>query len=243
MENMNKLNIEDLDALVLCGGLGTRLRKVIGYSQKVMTDVGGKPFLDLHIEHLKQQGVQRIVLCTGYKSEEVEEYYRNYDDDDIAIDFAREVEPLGTGGAIKNAEPIIYSDPFVVLNGDSFFPFNLPSLLEKYFEKEVMATIALAKVKDVSDYGTVVCDKEQLVTSFSEKVKTSGSLSGLVNAGVYCFSGEIFLAMPSKDKFSLEKNIFPKLAKEQQLTASVVKDEFHDIGTPERLGKFTVKRK
>ena len=232
------MNIEALDVVILCGGLGTRLRSSIGESQKVMADVNGKPFLDFHVEHLKKQGVERIILCTGYKREEVENYYRA-NETEIAIDFAREFEPLGTGGAIKNAEPLIESDPFVVLNGDSFCPFDLNELLDQYFKQDKLAAIAVAEKKDASDYGTIALDDSNGITAFKEK---QSDVSGFVNAGIYCFSGEIFLSFPHEDKFSLEHDVFPKLAEDSQMVGVKVKDEFYDIGTPEKYKAFSSKQ-
>ncbi len=233
------MNIEDLDVVILCGGLGTRLRPSIGEAQKVMADVNGKPFLDFHIEHLKGQGVERIILCTGYKSEEVENYYRSRDND-IAIDFAREFEPLGTGGAIKNAEPLIESDPFVVLNGDSFCAFDLNALLKEYFKEERLASIVVGCKKDVSDYGTVEVNGDGLVTAFKEKTQTKQE--GFVNAGVYCFSGEIFLSFPEGDKFSLERDVFPQLTQAKNISSVVMEEEFFDIGTPKKYKTFVSNR-
>ena len=109
--------LHQVDTLILCGGLGTRLKEVTQGSQKVMVDFNGEPFLNTIIAYLKQQGIIRMILCTGHGSEDVERHYRFFDDE-LIIDYSREEKPLGTGGAIKSAQEIVQSDCFFVLNGE-----------------------------------------------------------------------------------------------------------------------------
>ncbi|MFT5170166.1 MAG: D-glycero-alpha-D-manno-heptose 1-phosphate guanylyltransferase [Lysobacterales bacterium] len=228
------MTIDQVDVLILCGGLGTRLRSTIGESQKVMADVQGKPFLDYHIDHLQAQGVERIILCTGFQADDVESYYRNKDNE-IAIDFAREEEPLGTGGALKNAQPIVWSDHFILLNGDSFCPFDVKYFLKKHFESEAIASVGISRKDDVRDYGTVEINKDNLITAFKEKEDVKKS--GFVNAGIYCFTQKAFEYMPEEGKFSLEYDVFPNLT-EHKLNGIIIEKEFSDIGTPERYQEF-----
>ena len=227
---MNSDCLGDLDCVILCGGFGTRLRLAVGDSQKVMADVNGKPFLDYLIQHLKAQNIERIILCTGYKSEDVERYYRGTDLG-IVIDFAREEDALGTGGAIKNTLPLIESDPFLVLNGDSFCPFKIEDLLNFYTEKDAKILIGASYKDNVCDYGVIEMGDNGGVECFVEKrTKMEG---GLVNAGVYLFSQEVLECLPEGKKFSLEKDVFENFIGEG-LFCMDTKADFFDIGTPER---------
>ncbi len=220
----------DCDCLILCGGLGTRLKGVVGETPKVMAQVNGRPFLDLIIDHLKSQGITRIVLCTGYKADLIEDYYREHDFG-VVIDFSREEEPLGTGGAVRNAQEIIFSDSFFVLNGDSFLPADFKDLLDFHNRQGAVASILASKPESVKDFGSLQIDEAGRISCFQEKIE--GVEGSLVNAGVYCFNQEIFSFMAEGKKFSLENNLFPSLVGNKFYGYCVEKD-FIDIGTPER---------
>ena len=148
---------KNIDVVILCGGLGTRLREEIGESQKAMALVDDRPFLDIILDHLKKQGFQRVILCTGYQSSHVEDHYRNQDVG-LSIEFSNEAEPLGTGGALKQVQQMIQSDIFFVLNGDSFCPIDYQALLSFYLLKEALASIAVNTVSEASDFGTIGFD-------------------------------------------------------------------------------------
>ncbi|MCA9406330.1 MAG: nucleotidyltransferase family protein [Candidatus Omnitrophica bacterium] len=223
-------SLESIDIVILSGGLGTRLKEEIGDEQKVMAEINGRPFLDFHINWLKNQGAERIILCTGYKAGFVEDYYRK-NDFGIVIDFSREEQPLGTGGAIVNAAEIINSDPFIVLNGDSFCPVNLYALLKYHKDKKAVASVVVTSGMKGQDYGQLIINEDEKVAEFAEK--TAQKEGGYVNAGVYCFSHKIFDAIGTKGKSSLENDWFPKLI-DQPFYAFTLNSKFFDIGTPER---------
>ncbi len=227
------MDISELDIVILCGGLGTRLRSAEPDKPKVLVDVNGVVFLDLVIEQLAKQGVERIVLCTGYKADIIEKYYRE-NDFGIIIDFSREENPLGTGGALKNAREIISSNPFIVMNGDSICPVRLSSLIEYHDEAQAQATIVTSEVLNAEDFGSISIDEDLNITSFDEKV--GGTENLLVNAGVYCFDQKVFEQFPQQEVFSLEKDVFPNLVG-KGIYAYLSEDKFLDIGTPERLEK------
>jgi len=225
--------IQETDALILCGGLGKRLRPQIGEAQKTMADISGRPFLELQTAYLKDQGVRRVILCTGYQADEVERYFAG-NKAGMKIEFSREKVPLGTGGAVKNAAGLITSDPFVVLNGDSLCRLPYQRLLSFHAEHKADVSIAVAKVKDGRDYGTIRVDETGRITAFTEKAKKSEKSDGIfVNAGVYCFNKNVLNTMPA-GTFSLEEDLFPTLAGKACYGFSV-ENGFLDIGTPERL--------
>ncbi len=226
------------DFIILCGGQGTRLRSVIGESQKVMAAIGDEPFLDLLIKYIRAQGGQHVILATGYKTADVEAHYAGKFKD-MKIEFSREDEPLGTGGAIKKACGLVKSDDFFVLNGDSFCPVKFDSVLTMHVNRSALVTLVVSKAADGKDYGVVEFDSHLRVKRFREKnIHYIGDdLSLWVNAGIYCFNSQIISRMPSLEKFSLEKDILEPLSKDKSEKIYVYQTEepFFDIGTPERF--------
>ncbi len=227
MQNM----LNQTDILILCGGLGTRLRSEIGEKQKVMAEVGAEPFLDILLESLAGQGCQRIILCTGYKAQDVQEYYKNKNFG-VQLLYSREDEPLGTGGAVRNARGLIQSNPFFVLNGDSFCKVSLVDFLDFHQRKQALASIVVSRVKDINRFGSIDLDQYNRIVEFKEKKEIAAS--GLVNAGVYLFDQAAFDLMPTKKSFSLEHEFFPRLT-ERRLFGFIISQPFIDIGTPQTL--------
>ena len=223
--------LKNIDAVILCGGLGKRLRSVIGASQKTMADFNGHPFLMFVLNHLKNQGIRRLIFCTGFKARDIENYFKR-NNLGLKIEFSREKKPLGTGGALKLAKSLIQSDHFFVLNGDSFCPLSLNALSRYHMKRKALATLAVLKVNDIRDFGAVVLDRKGKITHFIEKGKVKRKLT--VNAGVYCLSQKIFSLMPRRMKFSLEYDCFPDLMN-KNFFGFKVRQKFFDIGTPERF--------
>jgi D-glycero-alpha-D-manno-heptose 1-phosphate guanylyltransferase len=218
-------------AFVLCGGLGTRLRSVLSDRPKSMALIGGVPFLQLLLQRLKSQGVQEIVLGTGYQAKQIEDFFRSGENLGLRLFYSREDEPLGTGGALKLAEPLL-SDPVAVLNGDSYVEWSLAAMLDFFARNEATIVMVLQAVPDVSRYGSVTIDSDGRVTEFVEKGTRSGA--GLINAGVYLLQKEIVTALASGTAISLEIDVFPRLlaGKVYGLVSSGL---FIDIGIPADL--------
>ena len=218
------------DAVILCGGQGKRLRPVVSATSKVMADISGRPFLDIVIAHLKKQGVRRVILCTGYKADQVEDYYRK-NPQGLTFEFSRESDPSGTGGALKNAWYFVESEPFLVFNGDSFCAVDLNALLDFHQSKLARASVVISQAQDVSAFGNIFLDEDVQVVKFREKEPGQGGHG--VNAGVYCFNEDILLSMPDIKRFSLEQDVFPALVG-KGFYGFCVDAPFYDIGTPER---------
>ncbi len=221
--------LEDTDVVILCGGLGKRLRSVDADTPKVMVAFEERPFLDIVMERMAEQGLERFILCTGYKAQWIEEYYRR-NQRHFVVDFSREEEPLGTGGAVKNAQPIIESDPFFVLNGDCFCDVDFAQFLAFHQSKDGIASMVAAHMQDSRDYGSLTITDDDRIIAFEEK-QDKGAAA--INAGRYCFSQEIFARMPERTKFSLEYDVFPALI-DEGLYGFHTTGDFFDIGTPER---------
>lgn len=226
--------LNNLDVVILCGGLGTRLQAVDADTPKVMMKFEDRPFLDIVIHHLKTQGLKRFILCTGHKSDWIEEYYKE-NDPGVEIVYSWEEKRLGTGGAIKNAQKYVQSDPFFVLNGDCYCDVDFQAFYDFYKEKNNMAAIVASNVKESKDFGSLDMDDNDQIHAFLEKEDRG---EAYINAGRYCFSKAVFDLMPEEDNFSVEFDVFPKIV-EKGLYGFKHKGEFFDIGTPERFEKAT----
>jgi D-glycero-alpha-D-manno-heptose 1-phosphate guanylyltransferase len=220
-------------AFVLCGGLGTRLRSVLSDRPKSMASVAGRPFLELILRQLHGQGIRKVILGTGYRAEQIEQYFQTGADLGLSIEYSREAEPLGTGGAAKLAEKFL-SDPVVVVNGDSYVEWNLSEALALQAQRNAKAVIVLQAVPDVSRYGSVTIDDEGRITEFVEKRARTGS--GLINAGVYLLQKEVLAELPAGRAISLEREVFPRLLG-RPIYGMVSRGIFIDIGIPQDLAR------
>jgi D-glycero-alpha-D-manno-heptose 1-phosphate guanylyltransferase len=216
-------------AFIICGGAGTRLRPVLADRPKSMALIGGKPFLQLLLERLTSQGVNDVILGTGYMAEKIEGYFDCGSKLAMRIHYSREYEPLGTGGSLKLAEPLI-SDPVLVLNGDSYVEWSLVPMLELFRAKDADMVIVLHAVSDVARYGSVALDNDGRITQFLEKGLQTGH--GLINAGVYLLRKQIVHEFPAGTAISLERDVFPRLLN-RGVYGLVCPGLFIDIGVPD----------
>ncbi|MCX6704729.1 MAG: sugar phosphate nucleotidyltransferase [Candidatus Woesebacteria bacterium] len=223
-----------MKALILAGGFGTRLKEVISDRPKVMAPVNGKPFLEYIIQLLRRNGFKEIVISLGYLGDYIKAYFGDGINFGVKIEYAMEDFPLGTGGALKNAEAY-FKEPFLVVNGDTYLETDLRNLIAFHNDKKSIATIALALINNVGESGLVSLQKSGKIRSFKEKTKISKR--GFVNAGYYFFTPKIFKYIPSKKRLSLEKIVFPKLVNSGLIHGFPVKASFLDIGKPESYEK------
>ena len=218
------------DFLILCGGLGTRLRAITGDAPKVMAEIQGEPFLDFLIRYLVKQGARRVILCAGYKAESLAAHYKEKFKD-IELELSIEREPLGTGGAFKNAAALVKSETVFGLNGDCFTPVPYARMFERHQRRNALATLVGVRVEGNKDFGTIVMNEKEEVVEFKEKFETLAIQ--YISAGVYCFCREALDMMPT-GKFSIEYNFFPTLIG-NRFYGFKVEAPFIDIGTPERF--------
>jgi NDP-sugar pyrophosphorylase family protein len=228
---MRDIQPQNIDVVILCGGLGTRLQGVIDDRPKSMAEINGRPFLDILIHYVVRYGFTRFILCTGYKSNMIRRYYEK-NRGKLLFLFSEESEPLGTAGAIKNAESFIKSDIFLVLNGDSLCEIDLEDFLKFHIGKRALSSIVLTNIKSPKDYGVIELDGDHKVIRFSEKVLIDRN--GLVNTGMYLFGRKILKEIPSGEKRSLEYDLFPNILN-KGVYGYVTEKKLLDIGTPERL--------
>jgi NDP-sugar pyrophosphorylase family protein len=200
-----------------------------------MLKIGRRPLLDMLIKYMADFGFRRFILCVGYKSNLIKNYYTENDSmRGLNIVFSYEKAPLGTGGAVKNAKRLIQGNPFIVLNGDSFRKFNPADLLKFHRRKNSLVTILLKKVSNGCEYGEVKIGKSCRILSFNEK--NSKVKNCLINAGAYIFDKSVFSLMPAASEFSLEFDFFPRMAK-KKIFGYIYRGYFIDIGTPDRYIK------
>lgn len=224
--------MNDVKALILCGGLGTRLRPLTYTTPKPLLPLGHKPILELQIRFLLQNGIKNIVLATGYKREQIWRYFSTADLDDfnVSLEYVIEKEALGTGGGVKNARDRLDST-FLVLNGDILLDsVDISRLLKFHKEKGGIGTILLKEVKDPSRYGVVRLDDEEKITDFIEKPE--GLKNELINAGWYVLEPQVFEYI-SEGKVSIERDVFPILADKGELFGFPFEGYWLDIGVPQ----------
>lgn len=220
----------DIPALLLVGGRGTRLSSVVRLTPKPLASVGNKSFLQLLVQQLRRQGIRHLVMCTGYLADQIESEFGDGHGLDIEIEYSKEIQPLGTAGAVKLAQSQLgQASEFLVMNGDSFLEIDLNQFIELHRKHRGLVSMAVVGVEDASRYGTVQVDLDQKVIGFREKAGSSHP--GLVNGGVYVFDPSVLEYIPDGPA-SLEKDVFPRL-----LSKGVYAQEQHgmfiDIGTPE----------
>lgn len=230
MDEITKL--QDMDIVILCGGQGERLRSVIGEQPKALAKIGERTFLDILIDNILQYGFKRIILSVGYLRKQIKSHFDSYKDFEII--FSEEEKPLGTGGALKKAKPIIRTNPFIVTNGDSICKVDLRNFFDFHIEKSALLSIVLVRSRITQDYGSITLDDSKKIISFNEKGDARSE--SLISAGIYLFQKDIFSHMPKQNHFSLEYDFFPKIIKNNSF-GFLSEDEFIDIGTPERYEK------
>jgi D-glycero-alpha-D-manno-heptose 1-phosphate guanylyltransferase len=221
---------QDTPAVLLVGGLGTRLQSVLPSTPKPMARVGNMPFLELLVRQLRSQGIRRIVMCTGHLASQIEEEFGDGRKWGVAIDYSHELQPLGTAGAVKLAEGYLkHASDFLVMNGDSFLELDLRQFIQFHREHGGLVSMAVRRVPDAARYGTVHMDANHRVVGFSEK--TGATVPGIINGGVYVFNRAVLDQVP-RVPASFEKDVFPRVLK-QGVYALEQHGMFIDIGTPE----------
>ena len=220
----------DIEAIILAGGKGTRLKRVLDDCPKPMAIIGGKPFIEWILLMLRRQGIQRVVMCTGHLSETVESYFGDGRSIGMEVAFAGDPFPLGTGGAVRNALGKTRSNHILVLNGDSYLRVNISNFLKTHLACNARASISLVQVEDSRRYGSVKVNKDRKVLAFLEK--SPRKQPGLINAGIYLLERNVVKEIPEGKMISLEREIFPDLIG-KGLYGVLCSGSFIDIGTPE----------
>lgn len=224
-----------MQAILLAGGLGTRLRSVVNDRPKPMALIGEKPFMEYVVHELTRYGIDEIIFAVGYKGSMVEDYFGDGSRFGVKVSYAYEEELLGTAGAIKNAGRLVTDEFFFVLNADTFYQMDYSRLLRVREKENLEMALVLRQVADVSRYGEAVLEGSRLI-GFNEKTKEAKP--GTINGGVYLMNRTLLAAIPD-GKVSLENEMIPRWMKENRRLGGLVNDGyFIDIGIPEDYFKF-----
>jgi mannose-1-phosphate guanylyltransferase len=227
-----------MQALILVGGEATRLRPLTCNMPKSMVPVLNTPFLDHVIRYLAGHGFNNIILAQGHLSKPMGDYFGDGSRFGVKFTYVLEKQPMGTAGAVKNAEAYLESD-FLVLNGDIFTDLNLKAMLEFHEGRQAVTTIALTPVEDPTAYGLVETGSGGRITRFLEKPAWSQINTNMINAGTYIFKKELLKRIPAGVSYSFERQLFPQLLEAgEQLFAFPSNAYWMDIGTPEKYLKL-----
>lgn len=226
-------SLADLTAIVLAGGLGTRLRSVVHDRSKVMANVAGRPFLTYVLDQIVEAGIKRAVICTGYLADSVSaklnDAYQG-----LELVYSHETTPLGTAGALRQALSLVQLFPVLVFNGDSYANVDLERFVQLHYARQSTITLALAKKQCSGAFGLVELGEGGIVKRFSEKEVTGKP--EWVNAGIYILEKQVIESIPEDQAVSLEREILPKWVG-QRLHGYAQQEDVFDIGTPSSLSE------
>ena len=216
-----------MEALILAGGYGKRLRKLISSVPKVMAPIGDKPFLEIVLNNLSNKGIKHFILSVGYKHEIIKEYFGN-GFNNIPISYVIERKPLGTGGAVKNCLNKISGEKFFVLNGDTYTNIKIKKLKKFIDDNKIRSLLVGKEINDINRYGALEI-KNGLVSNIYEK-KLNGK--GIISVGFYLLEKEIFKKYSTEETFSLENDFLPLLIQKEKVSFFQTDGDFIDIGIP-----------
>ena len=223
-----------MKAIILVGGEATRLLPLTCNIPKAMVPVLNTPFLEHVIRYLGQHQVESIILTQSHLAPAIESYFGDGSQFGIKLSYTVEDTPLGTAGAVKNAERYL-DETFLVLNGDVFTDLDITAVIGFHRERKAKATIALTPVEDPTGYGLIETDADGRVTRFLEKPSWSQVTTNMINAGTYVLEPEVLANIPPQVNFSFEHELFPLLLDQSELIYAYPSTAYWmDIGTPEK---------
>ncbi len=220
---------------MLVGGFGTRLRPLTVTTPKPMLPLVNMPFLEIELLHLKEYGVDEVVLSTGYLPEVFDEYFGDGSSLGMKLVHVTEDEPLGTCGAIKNVERHLGDEPVIVCNGDILTDLDIGALVQYHKDKGAVVTITLTPVEDPTAYGLVPLDDDGRIKEFVEKPSWDQVVTNLINAGTYVLDPKVLKDVPPGVNYSFERQLFPDLLRQGEALYGFPSDCYWlDLGTPEK---------
>jgi D-glycero-alpha-D-manno-heptose 1-phosphate guanylyltransferase len=228
-----KSEIKIVEAIILAGGLGTRLRSAVPDLPKCMAPVNGKPFIAYVIQHLQKEGIEKFIFSLGYKHE----YFLAFLSEQFAtINYQLSIEenPLGTGGAIQLACSKATGKNVIITNGDTLYKADISALSDEHLINNANCTLCLKPMQSFDRYGVVEMNQSNIITSFKEKQFYK---EGFINGGIYALNVQSFLNKNLPEKFSFEKDYLEKFYTERKFFGSVQNEYFIDIGIPEDYKK------
>lgn len=225
-----------MEAILLVGGLGTRLHPLTLTTAKPMLPLGNLPITEHQLRRAASIGIRHVVLSTSYLSDSFRDYFQDGSRWGLTLVYALEEEPLGTAGAIRNASQYLTSDsPVFVFNGDVISHHDLTRQFEFHREHQADTTLHLLPVDDVRAYGKVTLEDKVVITEFSEKPQSTIPIQGVINAGCYIMNRDIIEMIPGNRSVSIEREIFPQLLRNKKSVVGYLENSYWlDIGTPTR---------
>jgi D-glycero-alpha-D-manno-heptose 1-phosphate guanylyltransferase len=224
------------EAIVLAGGMGTRLRSVVKDIPKPMAEVAGQPFLTRVLDYLAAQGIRRTVLSVGYRWEVIRDHYGT-EYKGMELVYAVEDEPLGTGGAIRLASDHAQTEQILVANGDTWFGVDTEAMTHFHQQSNSLLTLALKPMRDFDRYGTVETNAQGRILAFNEKKPCA---EGLINGGIYLMDRRLWEEVPLRGRFSFEKDVMESELVRLPFFGFVSEAFFIDIGIPEDYQKAQI---
>ena len=214
-----------MKAVILAGGLGTRLQPYTTFLPKPMLPLGEKPILEHLIDWTRKNGVKSIVLCVSYLRKTIEDYFEDGKRFGVRVEYAVSNKPLATAGQLKTAEELI-DDTFVCMHGDSIFNFSLRNMIKQHYAKKAFVTMSLNEYKTNLPYGVIETSKAGKVTSWNEKPEIKAN----VNMGCYVMDPEIFSLIPKNTPYGMDDVIKKAMNRKKPIHSFITKKGFIDIG-------------
>jgi NDP-sugar pyrophosphorylase family protein len=224
-----------MQAVILAGGLGTRLGPLTRKIPKPMVPVAGAPYLEHQLRLLARQSFRDVLLLTGYLGERIESYFGNGSRLGLRLRYAREAQPQGTGGALRDARPYL-AESFLLMYGDSLLPIEYAAAARRLEDSAALGLIVVYRdpAGETAVRPNVALDRSGLVTRYDKTAAADPDLE-YVEAGVSCFRRDVLDLLPGAGPVSFEQCVFPRLIDRRHLAALPTAQRFYDIGTPERL--------
>jgi NDP-sugar pyrophosphorylase family protein len=224
-----------MQALILAGGKGTRLRPLTVYTPKPIVPICNRPFLLYQIDTLRRAGIVDITLSLSYQPNKIEQLLGDGSDYGVKLKYTVEPQPMGTAGAYKFAEDLI-REPTVVFNGDILTDLDLKTVIREHNERQATATVVLTPVENPQSYGLVETEKDGRIRRFLEKPKPDEITCNTINAGTYILEPKVLDFLPAGENYSFEYGLFPDLLKREEPFYAHIPPRTYwiDIGTPER---------
>ena len=218
-------------AIILAGGFGTRLRPLTDTMPKPMVSVKGKPALHHIIENLKEHGVKRIIICVGYKAEVIQDYFKDGSSLGVKISYSKEEQPLGTGGAVKQASKN-FNQPFFLLWGDGLMRINWTEMYKQSLLDAADITMALSYREDVENFGSTILEGNRII-HFVNKPLRKEARSNLVDIGAYVIKPQSLTCLP-EGKSSIERECFEKIVKTGKVCGYLYQGPWFPLDTLEK---------
>jgi len=215
-------------AVILAGGLGTRLKPLTNNKPKPMLPVGEKPILEHLVDWTKKSGVKSIVLCVSYLKKSIEDYFQDGEKFGVKIEYAISSKPLATAGQLKTAEEFI-DDDFICMYGDSIFNFNLRNMIKQHSTTKAFITMSLNEYKTNLSYGVIETSKNGRVINWNEKPEIKAN----VNMGCYVMNPKVFSLIPKNKPYGMDDVIKKAMKRKERVNSFITKKGFTDIGNKE----------